>query len=78
MKKIGDTPEVQVHVGRPVEVAFEESKWLGELAYEMQCEARRQRPGWFHRYLVAHRKAHNLVRDIFERSHQLDLFSSEN
>lgn len=77
MRQIGDAEGLQVLVGRPVEITDQEARWLGELAHEMQVEVRRMRPGWFHRYLTAHRKAHNLARDIFERAHQMDLFRDE-
>ena len=56
-------------VGRMAEIMPAEVDELLEAAIEMRLVSRLQMPGWFYRYLIAHKAAHHVIRAIITRSH---------
>lgn len=59
----------QVIVGQMVAIREEEAVALEDAAGTMLEAAFHKAPGWFGRYLHAHRAAHKVCAGIFKRSH---------
>lgn len=60
---------VEFQVGKRVEFTIEESRDLEYLASDMRHASKYKVQGWLLVYLRAHKRSHQILRTIIERSH---------
>lgn len=62
-------PDIQV--GKVVRIDPDEARVLKENGAIMEYEAASRHPGWFLRYMQAHKRALGAIRQVINRSHGL-------
>lgn len=60
---------IQFQIGQMLEITLEERDVLSRLADEMHLQAKHGDVGWLKAYLEGHRHAHQIISNIFKRSH---------
>ena len=60
---------LNVEIGKPVEITKDEALQLANHAHNMNAAANSYRTGWFLEYLRAHKAAHAVLQTIMRRSH---------
>lgn len=61
--------KMDMHIGIPVRIEFDEKLQLRYLAREMMEATQSREAGWFLKYLKAHKRSHQAIKTIIQRSH---------